>query len=141
MFYSIKEFAKLFNTSEHTIRYYTDINFLPCKRDSNNRRIFDEESLNWMQGITCLKGCGASIKTIIEYCDLCKLPESEENLKARYNIILKQRDEIHKKIEEMKFTSQYINNKVKHYENILSGTILDDTNPKNWTDKSRPYMH
>lgn len=53
MTYTIKQFAELFHTSEHTIRYYTDIELLPCRRDKGNRRVFDEESVNWMQGITC----------------------------------------------------------------------------------------
>ena len=51
MIYTLKQFAEMFNTPEHTIRYYTDINLLPCQRDKGNRRIFNEESVNWMQGI------------------------------------------------------------------------------------------
>ena len=51
MIYTLKQFAEMFNTTEHTIRYYTDINLLPCQRDKGNRRIFNEESVNWMQGI------------------------------------------------------------------------------------------
>ena len=94
MIYTLKQFAEMFNTTEHTIRYYTDINLLPCQRDKGNRRIFNEESVNWMQGIACLKGCGASIVDIKEYCDLCRLPESRETLYARYQIILRQREHI-----------------------------------------------
>ena len=29
MTYTVKEFADMFHTTEHTIRYYTDINLLP----------------------------------------------------------------------------------------------------------------
>ena len=73
------------------LRCYTDIDLLPCGRDGGNRRVFDEESADWMQGIMCLKGCGASIEDIQAYCRLCMLEESEENLRARYEIVLKQR--------------------------------------------------
>lgn len=83
MRYTIKQFAELFDVSEHTVRYYTDIGLLPCQRDGGNRRIFDKESVNWMQGIVCLKGCGASIDDIKEYCRLCHLEDSEDNLRAR----------------------------------------------------------
>ncbi|HIT05820.1 MAG TPA: MerR family transcriptional regulator [Candidatus Scybalocola faecipullorum] len=31
MIYTLKQFAEMFNTTEHTIRYYTDINLLPCR--------------------------------------------------------------------------------------------------------------
>ena len=91
-----------------------------------------------MQGIKCLKGCGASIEDIREYCRLCLLPESEENLRARYAIILKQREEAYKKVEEAKRTAEYMDNKVSHYEAVLAGLAPDDTNPKKWTAESRP---
>lgn len=141
MYYTIKQFAKMFGTTEHTIRYYTDIGLLPCQRDDGNRRVFDEESVNWMQGITCLKGCGASIEDIKEYCRLCLLEENEENLKARYRIILKQRDEAYKRLEEAKATVDYMEHKVRHYEDILAGRIADDSNPSKWSEGSRPNSH
>ena len=91
-----------------------------------------------MQGIKCLKGCGASIEDIQEYCRLCLLEESEENLRARYAIILKQREEAYKRVEEAKATAKYMDDKVAHYETILAGLAPDDTNPKNWTADNRP---
>ena len=75
-----------------------------------------------MQGIQCLKGCGASIEDIQEYCRLCLLEESEENLRTRYAIIRKQR-------EEAKATVKYMEDKAAHYETILAGLAPDDTNP------------
>lgn len=141
MTYTLKQFAEMFNTTEHTIRYYTDINLLPCQRDKGNRRIFNEESVNWMQGIACLKGCGASIADIKEYCDLCRLPESRETLYARYQIILRQREQAYKRIEEAKATAAYLDEKVHHYEQILSGSIPDDSNPEHWTEETRPEKH
>lgn len=132
MNYTIKEFAEMFHTTEHTIRYYTDINLLPCQRDNRNRRIFDEESANWMQGITYLKRCGASLEDIRQYCHLCRLEESEENLRARYQIILKQQKEAHKKAAAAKATAEYMDCKVKHYEDILAGRLPDDMNPRKW---------
>lgn len=141
MIYTLKQFAEMFHTTEHTIRYYTDINLLPCQRDKRNRRIFNEESVNWMQGIACLKGCGASIEDIKEYCDLCRLPESRETLYARYQIILRQREQAYKRIEEAKATAAYMDEKVQHYEQILSGLIPDDSNPEHWTEATRPEKH
>ena len=141
MYYTIRQFAEMFHTTEHTIRYYTDIGLLPCQRDGGNRRVFDEESVNWLQGITCLKNCGASIKDIKEYCRLCHLEENEENLTARYQIFLKQRDEAYKRLEEAKATVEYMDHKVKHYEDILAGLLPDDTNPEKWTSETRPELH
>lgn len=129
MTYTVKEFAKMFQTTEHTIRYYTDIGLLPCERDSENRRIFDEAAANWMQAISCLKNCGMPIKEIKRYANLCRMEESAENLQARYQIVLAQREQAHKKAAEAKATADYMDHKVKHYEEILAGRIPDDTNP------------
>ena len=138
MYYTIKQMAEMFNVTEHTLRFYTDKGLLPCERDGGNRRVFNEESVNWMQGIKCLKGCGASIEDIQEYCRLCLAEESEANLRARYAIILKQREEACKRVEEAKATAKYMDDKVAHYEAILAGLAPDDTNPKNWTAANRP---
>lgn len=141
MIYTIKQFAELFQTSEHTVRYYTDIGLLPCQRDKGNRRIFDEESVNWMQGISCLKGCGASLEDIKAYCALCHLPESRENLTARYQIILRQREKARQRVLEAQATAEYMEKKVKHYQAILAGAIPDDSNPIQWTKENRPEAH
>ena len=138
MDHTIKQMAEMFDVTEHTLRFYTDKGLLTCQRDSGNRRVFNEESINWMQGIKCLKGCGASIEDIQEYCRLCLLEESEENLRARYKIILKQRAAAYQRLEEAKVTVKYMDEKVAHYEAILAGLAPDDTNPKNWTAENRP---
>ena len=65
------------------------------------------------------------------HCRLCLLEESEENLRSRYAIIRKQR-------EEAKATVKYMEDKAAHYEAILAGLAPDDTNPKNWTAGDRP---
>ena len=138
MYYSIKQMAERFGVTEHTLRFYTDKGLLPCGRDGGNRRVFNEESINWMQDIQCLKGCGASIEDIQEYCRLCLLEESEENLRSRYAIIRKQREEAYRRLEEAKATVKYMEDKAAHYEAILAGLAPDDTNPKNWTAGDRP---
>ena len=134
---TIKQMAQMFGVTEHTLRFYTGKGLLPCARDGGNRRVFDEESVNWMQGIQCLKGCGASLEDIQAYCRLCLAEGSEENLRARYAIIRKQRA-AHQRVEEAKATAKYMDDKAAHYEAILAGLVPDDTNPKDWTAENRP---
>lgn len=64
--------------------------------------------------------------------------ESEENLRARYAIILKQREEAYRRLEEAKATVKYMEDKAAHYGAILAALSPDDTNPRNWTVESRP---
>ena len=138
---TIKQMSEMFDVTEHTLRYYTDIGILPCGRDDAGRRIFNDESVNWMQGIKCLRGCGLSIEDIKKYCELCLKEESEDNLISRYRMILKAREDAYKRLKEAEALSEYMDKKVAHYENILAGLIRDDSNPKNWTAESKPEMH
>ena len=138
MRYTIRQMAEKFGVTEHTLRFYTDKGLLPCERDAGNRRVFTEESVNWMQGIVCLKGCGASIEDIREYCRLCLLDETEGNLRARFAIILKQREAAYGRLREAEATVKYMDEKVAHYEAILAGAAPDDSNPRDWTPDTRP---
>ena len=138
MRYTIRQMAEKFGVTEHTLRFYTDKGLLPCERDAGNRRVFTEESVNWMQGIVCLKGCGASIEDIREYCRLCLLDETEGNLRARFAIILKQREAAYERLREAGATVKYMDEKVAHYEAILAGAAPDDSNPRDWTPDTRP---
>lgn len=141
MEYTVKQMAKLFDVSEHTLRYYTDLELLPCMRDSNNRRVFNEESVNWMQGIQCLRGCGFTMEQIGRYCALCRREESADNLQARYQMILQARADAYERLKEAQTAVSYIEEKVRHYEHILSGSVPDDSNPQRWTAESRPEAH
>lgn len=138
MHYTVKEFSERFGVTEHTLRYYTDIGLLPCKRDNCNRRVFDEESENWMEGIRCLRECGFSIQDIKKYCELCRKEESQETLRARYEMILNARTDAYARLKEAKTAVDFIEKKVAHYESILAGLIHDDSNPNTWTEKDRP---
>ena len=64
-----------------------------------------------------------------------------EQKKAEKNditLILKQREEAYKRLEEARATAKYMDDKVAHYEAILAGFAPDGTNPKNWTAENRP---
>lgn len=128
---TVKEVASKFNISEHTIRYYSDQNLIPeLKRDKNNNRVFDENSLNWLQGVIYLRNCGMSIKSIKEYVDLCLIGDS--TVVQRKNIILEQKNIIDKKIVKLQECSNYLDQKSKIYDKVISKEIKDPTNPKKW---------
>lgn len=128
MQYTVKEMAKQMGLTEHTLRFYTDQGLLPCNRDKNNRRIFDEDSINWLEGIKCLRKCGVSIEDIKEYSDLC-ISDTPNGLQKRYAFMLKQSEIAMERLKEAQELAAYMIHKVKHYEDILSGKITDDTNP------------
>lgn len=132
MEYTVKQIAKLMDMSEHTIRFYTDKELLPCKRDQNNHRVFDDESINWLKGIQCLRNCGVSLEDIKVYSDLC-LSDDADALQARYQFMVKQRELAFERLREAEALVDYMNHKVQHYEDILAGKTEDDTNPATQT--------
>ena len=46
----------------------------------------DDESINWLKGIQCLRNCGVSIEDIKVYSDLC-LSNSSDALQKRYQFM------------------------------------------------------
>ncbi|MBS6644151.1 MAG: MerR family transcriptional regulator [Clostridiaceae bacterium] len=125
--YSVKQVAEIMEMTEHAIRFYTDKGLLPCQRDSNNRRIFDDESLNWLLGIKCLKRCGVSIEDIKVYSDLCL--KGDTTLEERYQFMVEQQKIAYQHLKEAQELVKYMDHKVQHYEDIMASRVPDDTNP------------
>lgn len=56
---TVKEAAQITGLTEHAVRFYTDKGLVPSvQRNQNNIRMFDEESINWLHGVKCLKQSG-----------------------------------------------------------------------------------
>ncbi|BCN31107.1 MerR family transcriptional regulator [Anaeromicropila herbilytica] len=129
--YTVKEIAQKLDLSEHTIRFYTDKGLVPSvKRDKNNIRLFDEESVNWLTGVKYLKDCGMSLDDIKRYIYMCL--EGDSTINTRYEIILKQRERAYAQYEEARQRMEYMEQKAKHYHDIVNHLIPDDTNPGKW---------
>jgi DNA-binding transcriptional MerR regulator len=139
--YTVKEVAKLLDLTEHTVRFYTDKGLVPTlKRDKNNNRLFDEESINWLTGVKYLKQCGMTVEDIKTYVDLCL--KGDSTIQERYEIILKQKEIAEAQLEEAKRTVKYMDEKASHYLDIINKVIPDDTNPGKWQEKNKmPMAH
>lgn len=129
--YTVKEVAEFLDLSKHTIRYYSDKGLVPnVQRDKNNKRLFNEESINWLTVIKCLKECGMSIESIKNYIDLCL--DGDSTVLARYDIVLEQKAAAETQLEKAKKRLRYMEEKVSHYQEIISNIIPDNTNPSKW---------
>lgn len=70
--YTMKQTCEQVGVKYETLKFYCNQGLVPnVKRDSNNRRIFDEKAIAWIQNLTCLKKCGMSIQEMKEYLALC----------------------------------------------------------------------
>ena len=61
--YTMMQVCRTLDMTYQTLKFYCNEGLVPnVKRDSNNRRIFDERDVKWIKDLTCLKKCGMSIQ-------------------------------------------------------------------------------
>lgn len=73
MRYSIGQVAKKLGLTAHTLRYYDKEGLLPfVRKGSSGARVFEDEDVDWLIIIECLKGTGMQLKDIKKYMDLCQ---------------------------------------------------------------------
>ena len=71
MLYTMMQVCKKADMTYQTLKFYCNQGLVPnVKRDHNNRRVFDERDLKWIQDLVCLKKCGMSIQEMKAYLDL-----------------------------------------------------------------------
>lgn len=130
--YTVKEAAMMTGLTPHAVRFYTDKGLVPSvQRDANNIRLFDEDSINWLFGIQCLKQSGMPIEVIKHYVDLCL--QGDDTLPQRCELMLQYKDAAQTQLEAAKKRVAYLEEKTMHYQEILERRRPDTTNPGNWS--------
>ena len=123
--YFLKEVCEMLGMSEHTIRYYTDVGLVPhLQRDKNNRRLFDDESLEWLKGIKYLRELGMSIEDIKEYQRLCQ-QDGDNAIAQRLSLIQKQIQVAKQELKNAQMRLEYLQKKEKHEQDIFNHYISD----------------
>lgn len=134
--YTVKDVAERLRMNPHTIRFYTDHDLIPgLKRDKNNVRLFDEDSVAWLLGVKNLRDSGMSLESIKSYIELCLI--GDESLPERIEIVRQQRENIENQLKDLMRCAKYLDNKLALYQKLISGEIsIDVTNPNQWDKNS-----
>lgn len=121
--YSMKECCKLTGLSYDTLKYYCNQGLIPnVKRDaSSNYRVFDDDDINWIKSLICLKRCNLSLKEMKQYIDLCLLGIS--SVPQRKQMLLDHKAEIQQQIQTLQNTLDFIDTKTNLYDKFLSGEV------------------
>lgn len=116
----MKEVCEKFDLTPDTIRYYEKIGLIgEVPRDKNGYRVFLEKNLNEIYFSKVMRGAGILVKELVEYVKLVQI--GEETIKERKNILLDERENIQKNIEELQMTLSILDRKIKNYdERILN---------------------
>lgn len=117
--HTVKEAALITGLTEHAVRYYTDKGLVPSvQRNQNNIRLFDEESINWLHGVRCLKQSGMPIEVIKIYIDLCL--KGDSTLPQRSELMMKHKEAALIKLEEAKQHIAHLEQKLPYIRTFWS---------------------
>lgn len=120
--YSMKETCEKVGLKYQTLKFYCNQGLIPnVKRDKNNYRVFDENNINWIKSLLCLKKCGMSIEEMKTYLNLCM--KGKSSIPERKIILDKKKKELEEKINEINDSLSYINWKQDFYSDVLSGKV------------------
>lgn len=119
--YTMMQVCRELDMTYQTLKYYCNEGLVPnVKRDSNNRRIFDEKDVKWIKDLTCLKKCGMSIQEMKDYLELCL--QGEATIVPRKEMLTKKQEELRISLKELENSIAYIDWKQNFYNEVLSGT-------------------
>lgn len=118
--FTMKEACEQTQLSYETLKFYCNQGFVPnVKRDKNNRRIFDERDIAWINSLNCLKNCGMSIAEMKEYIELCL--NGESTIPERKVILDSKRKSLVEQLKQVQDCIDYIDWKQNFYDDVLSG--------------------
>lgn len=118
--YSMKETCEKVGMSYQTLKFYCNQGLIPnVKRDKNNYRIFDDNNIEWIKSLSCLKKCGMSIEEIKQYLDLCLIGES--TIPKRKVLLDIKRKKLVEELNQIQESIDYIDWKQGFYDDVLSG--------------------
>ena len=119
MSYSIKEVCEKTGLSEHTLRYYEKEGLLPgISRSTGGNRRYEDEDLERLELIICLKHTGMSLHEISHFVKLAL--QGDETLKERCELLNAQRSHILALMDEMQHHLDKVTHKLAFYRQKLA---------------------
>ena len=118
--YSMKETCQKVGMTYETLKYYCNEGLIPnVKRDKNNYRVFDDNNINWIKSLACLKKCGMSIEEMKAYLKLCL--QGKSSIPERKIMLEEKEKNLKLKLKEIEDSLSYINWKQNFYNDVISG--------------------
>lgn len=112
---TIAEASKKYGLTPDTLRYYEKIGLIPpVPRTKSGIRDYDEASCRWIELMKCMRKAGVQIEALTEYVALFR--QGDETVDARRNILLEQREQLLRRMEDMQESLDRLNDKIERYE-------------------------
>ena len=118
--YTMKEVCQIIGWSYETLKYYCKEGLIPnVKRDKNNYRVFDENNIEWIKGLQCLKKCGMSLKDMRQYLDYCM--QGPVSIPERVDMLNETKEDLERRLSEIQESLDYIEQKKELYRDMQEG--------------------
>ena len=114
---TIGEFSEKTGISCSALRYYEEKGLIRVKRDFGNRRIFDENDIEWVKFLQRLKNTGMQLKDMKQYSDLRY--QGDETMQERLLLLQRHRRFVDEKMKLWKEYSDNLDEKIRWYQGKL----------------------
>lgn len=115
---NISEVAATFNMTPATIRYYEKEGLIPpITRNESGIRDFQEEDLNWVEFIKCMRDSGLSIDSLAKYSKLYQ--QGDATLVERKKILIEEYKKMLEKQQLINATVARLETKLDNYDQMI----------------------
>ncbi|MGX7125774.1 MerR family transcriptional regulator [Enterococcus viikkiensis] len=115
---NISEVAEKFDMTPATIRYYEKQGLIPpITRNSSGVRDFQDEDLNWVEFIKCMRDSGLSINSLTRYSELYQI--GEDTLIERKKILIEEYQKLLEKQRLIDGTVARLEQKLDNYDRMI----------------------
>ena len=119
--YTMKKACELTGMTYENLKFYCNQGLVPnVKRDAQNRRVFDDQDIRWINGLNCLKNCNMGIGEMKDYIAL--VLAGNDTIPERKQILDAKRSALEAELSRISQAIAYIDWKQGYYDDILAGS-------------------
>lgn len=118
----INEVATYLGLPTETLRYWEKVEIIPkAKRDESGYRQFDQNDVDWIRYVKCIREIGIPIAQIKEYTDTAR---TGGDVILRKEILIGQRSKLQARIKEIELAIQMVDYKIDNYSSMSFSSKL-----------------
>ena len=111
----ISEVSAQYDLTADTLRYYERIGLIPpINRNDGGIREYTELDIRRVEFVKCMRNAGLPIEVLIVFFKLVE--QGDDTIQDRKYILIKERERLVRKIEEMQETLDLLDYKIEVYE-------------------------
>lgn len=139
---NIKQAAELFGLTVDTLRYYERVGVIPpVMRNESGYRDYRTRDLNWIYLVKNLRAAGLSVESLIEFCSLSQVRDTEDVEAAQKGILQEQLEELDERLKEMQQVRALLQYKIDTYDDHVAkfkaGEMNEDNVERLWEEMQK----